>query len=445
MQTQKEDGLVMHRRMTELFPINRSITGEGVVETLNYIKNILPKLRVKRIRSGTKVYDWTIPEEWNLVEGYIEDESGRKLVSSKINNLHVIGYSEQVEGWLSREELMSNIFTIKEIPDAIPYVTSYYSKRWGFCMTENQRQAMKNDVYYAKIESRKTKGYLHYADLIKRGKSKEEVLISTYICHPSMANNELSGPMVATRLAEILDKQNTYYTYRFVFIPETIGSIVYTNKHLRKLKKRTKAGFVLTCIGDNNGYSFLKTKYENTLSDKVALSIIKDEYPDAKIYSWKSRGSDERQYCSPGVDLPIASIMRTKYGEYKEYHTSKDNLEYVNAEGLQGGLDYVLKIIDRLEKNAIPESNVKGEPQLGRRGLYPKVSTRNSYDANVICDLLSYSDGTNDMVDIKERTGHEYESLVEAFKLLEKNKLIRDLRGAKWPSNTMVELKKFWK
>tara|TARA_B100000674_G_C37968098_1_gene975610 strand:+ start:1215 stop:2522 length:1308 start_codon:yes stop_codon:yes gene_type:complete len=434
----------MHQRMKELFPINRSITGEGVVETLSYIKKILPKLKVKKIRSGTRVHDWTIPEEWNLVEGYIQDKEGRKIISSKINNLHIIGYSEEVEGWLSREELMNNIYTIKEMPDAIPYVTSYYNKRWGFCMTEYQRQAMKDDIYYAKIKSRKTKGYLHYADLIKRGKSKEEVLISTYICHPSMANNELSGPMVATRLAEILSKENTYYTYRFVFIPETIGSIAYTSRNLKRLKKRTKAGFVLTCIGDNNGYSFLKTKYENTLSDKVAMSVIRDEYQDAQIYKWETRGSDERQYCSPGIDLPIASIMRTKYGEYKEYHTSKDNLEYVSAEGLQGGLEYVLRIIDRLETNGIPASNVKGEPQLGRRGLYPEVSTKNSYNANVICDLLSYSDGANDMIDIKERTGHEYASLVEAFQLLEKNMLIRDLRGSKWISNTMVKFKEFW-
>lgn len=434
----------MHQRMTELFPINRSITGEGVVETLSYIKRILPKLRVKKLRSGTRVHDWTIPEEWNLLEGYIQDKGGRKIISSKTNNLHVIGYSEEMEGWLSREELMNNIYTIKEMPDAIPYVTSYYNKRWGFCMTEHQRQAMKDDIYYAKIKSRKTMGYLHYADLIKRGKSKEEVLISTYICHPSMANNELSGPMVATRLAEILCKEDTYYTYRFVFIPETIGSIAYTSKNLKRLKKRTKAGFVLTCIGDNNGYSFLKTKYEDTLSDKVAMSVIRDEYQDAQIYRWETRGSDERQYCSPGIDLPIASIMRTKYGEYKEYHTSKDNLEYVSAEGLQGGLEYVLRIIDRLETNGIPASNVKGEPQLGRRGLYPEVSTKNSYNANVICDLLSYSDGTNDMIDIKERTGHEYDSLVEAFQLLEKNMLIRDLRGSKWHSNAMIKFKEFW-
>ena len=212
----------------------------------------------------------------------------------------------------------------------------------GLCLTENQRLKMVEDMYYVKINATKEKGFLNYADLVIRGKSKKEVLISTYICHPSMANNELSGPMVATRLAEILSKQNNHFTYRFIFIPETIGSIVYLSKNLSRLKKRTVAGYVLTCIGDENSYSFLGSKYKNTLSDKTAMSVISEKYIEAKLYNWEDRGSDERQYCSPGVDLPIASLMRSKYGEYNEYHTSKDDLNFVSCQGLQGGLNYAL-------------------------------------------------------------------------------------------------------
>ena len=252
-----------------------------------------------------------------------------------------------------QESPKRHLHAIPDYPEAIPYITSYYSNKWGFCVSQEQKDKLTDENYYVRINTTKGKGYLNYADLIIKGKSREEVLISTYVCHPSMANNELSGPMVATRLAEVLSKQQNHYTYRFVFIPETIGSLVYLSKNLSKLKRKTKAGYVLTCIGDNNAYSFMGSKYGNTLSDKAALSVINEEYIDAKIYTWKDRGSDERQFCSPNRPN-IASLMRSKYGEYKEYHTSKDNLEFVSEQGLQGGLAYAISVINRLEKNCRP-------------------------------------------------------------------------------------------
>ena len=436
------DGFIMYKRMCDLFPINRSITGDGVRETLKYIKKILPNLKLHKARTGKKVFDWTIPDEWNLIEGYIADKHGNKIIDAKNNNLHIVGYSDEVDKWITKEELNSYLHTLPDDPDAIPYVTSYYSSKWGFCLTENQRLKMVEDMYYVKINATKEKGFLNYADLVIRGKSKKEVLISTYICHPSMANNELSGPMVATRLAEILSKQNNHFTYRFIFIPETIGSIVYLSKNLSRLKKRTVAGYVLTCIGDENSYSFLGSKYKNTLSDKTAMSVISEKYIEAKLYNWEDRGSDERQYCSPGVDLPIASLMRSKYGEYNEYHTSKDDLNFVSCQGLQGGLNYAHSIISRIEKNCIPVTKIKGEPQLGKRDLYSNVSKKGSYDAEILCNLLSYSDGSNDLIDIAGFTGHTFEQLYTAFKVLKEAKLVQDARERTWRSTVYDRVKR---
>ena len=345
-----QDGELMYQRMCDLFPINRSITGRGVRETLRYIKEIIPELRIHRIKSGKKAFDWKVPDEWNLNEAYIADKNGTKIIDIKDNNLHVIGYSDSIDCWLNKKVLERHLHTIPDYPEAIPYITSYYSNKWGFCVSQEQKDKLTDENYYVRINTTKGKGYLNYADLIIKGKSREEVLISTYVCHPSMANNELSGPMVATRLAEVLSKQQNHYTYRFVFIPETIGSLVYLSKNLSKLKRKTKAGYVLTCIGDNNAYSFMGSKYGNTLSDKAALIVINEEYIDAKIYTWKDRGSDERQFLTNR--LPIASLMRSKYGEYREYHTSKDNLEFVSEQGLQGGLAYAISVINRLKKRS---------------------------------------------------------------------------------------------
>jgi len=391
----------------DLFPICRSLTGAGVRETLEYIKNLIPELTVHSINSGEDVFDWQVPLEWNIKEAYIENESGEKIIDFKANNLHVVGYSEPVDLILSLDDLQAHLHSIPSQPNAIPYVTSYYSKNWGFCLTEIQRQSLVDGNYHVVIDSDLSDGILNYADIVIQGKSKEEVFLSTYVCHPSMGNNELSGPIVTTALAQWISKlKDPHYTYRFVFIPETIGSIIYLSKHLEHLKANVIAGFNVTCVGDDRCYSFMPSKNGNTLSDRVGKHILNSIDPAYKSYSWLHRGSDERQYCAPGIDLPIASIMRSKYDEYPEYHTSLDDLSLISSEGLHGGFNALKRALEAIEFNGFPKATVFGEPQLGKRGLYPLTSTKESTDiARSMMDLLTYSDGAMDLVDIAEKIG----------------------------------------
>ena len=391
----------------DLFPICRSLTGTGVRETFDYIKNLIPELTVHSINSGEDVFDWQVPLEWNIKDAYIENESGEKIIDFKANNLHVVGYSEPVDLILTLDDLQSHLHSIPAQPNAIPYITSYYSRTWGFCLTEHQRKSLPEGKYHVVIDSELMDGVLNYADFLVEGRSKEEVFISTYICHPSMGNNELSGPIVATALAQWVSVlKNPYYTYRFVFIPETIGSIVYLSKHLEHLKKNVIAGFNVTCIGDDRCYSFMPSRNGNTLSDRVGKHILNSIDPAYKRYSWLHRGSDERQYCAPGVDLPIATIMRSKYGEYPEYHTSLDDLSFISSEGLHGGFNALMRALEAIEFNCFPKATVLGEPQLGKRGLYPLTSTKESTDAvRSMMDLLTYSDGAMDLIEIAEKIG----------------------------------------
>jgi len=398
-------GIEMHEWAKDLFPINRSITGVGVRETLSYIQNILPKLIVHSIPSGSKVFDWVVPEEWIIHDAYISDENGKRIVDFKLNNLHIIGYSVSVDQWFSLDQLQEHLFSLSSLPDAIPYITSYYSNFWGFCISENQRKSLKAGKYHVVIKSEFINGVMNYGELIIPGKHKEEVLLSTYICHPSMANNELSGPVVATALARWISSiSDRKYTYRIIFIPETIGAIAYISRNLDQLKKNIIAGYQLTCIGDERCYSFLPSRNGNTLADKAALHTLKHIDPAFKKYTFLSRGSDERQFCAPGVDLPIASIMRSKYGEFPEYHTSFDNLEFVTPIGLEGGFNAVKKALEAIEINCKPLVTVLCEPQLGKRGLYPLLSTTNPKEAMVdnMWNLIAYSDGTNSLIDIAE-------------------------------------------
>jgi aminopeptidase-like protein len=310
-----------------------------------------------------------------------------------------------VDQWLSLEELQEHLFSLSSLPDAIPYITSYYKKFWGFCICENQRKDLKSGKYHVVINSEFKNGVMNYGELIIPGQLKEEVLLSTYICHPSMANNELSGPVVTTALARwISGISDRRYTYRIIFIPETIGAIAYISRNLDQLKKKTIAGYQLTCIGDERCYSYLPSRNGNTIADKAALHTLKHIDPAFKKYNYLSRGSDERQFCAPGVDLPIASIMRSKYGEFPEYHTSFDNLEFVTPIGLEGGFQAVKKALEAIEINCKPLVTVLCEPQLGKRGLYPLLSTTNPKGNMVknMMNLIAYSDGTNSLIDIAE-------------------------------------------
>lgn len=398
-------GADIHQFAKELWPINRSITGEGVRDTLGLIKRHLPNLKINSVPSGTSVFDWTVPREWNVKEAYIITPSGEKICDFNENNLHLLGYSTPFEGKVKFADLKEHLYTLPEQPNAIPYITSYYKQRWGFCLSQEQFNDLKEGTYYVKIDTNLFDGVLNFGELIIQGKSSEEVFISTYICHPSMANNELSGPTVVTYLAQWLSELNELdYTYRIVFIPETIGSITYLSLHHDHMREKVFAGFNVSCVGDNRAYSYLPSRNGKTLSDHIAKHVLKNTDPDYKTYTWLDRGSDERQYCAPGIDLPIASIMRTKYGQYPEYHTSLDDLEnVVTPEGLNGGYWALRRAIEAIEKNKKYRATVLCEPQMGKRGLYPTLSTKNSGgQVKLMMDLISFCDGNSSLVDIAE-------------------------------------------
>ncbi|CAH9054266.1 Putative polysaccharide biosynthesis protein with aminopeptidase-like domain protein [Pseudoalteromonas holothuriae] len=398
-------GTQIHQLATELWPICRSITGNGVRKTLNIIGEHLPNLKIHEVPTGTPCFDWTVPQEWNINDAYIIDPKGRKIVDFNISNLHVVGYSTPINLKLSLNELKEHLHTLPEQPDAIPYITSYYSRYWGFCLTQKQFDQLEDGEYHVVIDSELKNGHLTYAELIIEGKSKQEVFLSTYVCHPSLANNELSGPTVTTYLAKWLQQQpELRYSYRIVFIPETIGSLTYLSRHEHTLKKHVFAGFNITCIGDDRGYSYLPSRAENTLSDIVAQHVLQHLAPDYKTYPFIESGSDERRYCAPGIDLPIASIMRTKYNQYPEYHTSLDDLSLVTPSGLQGGYEALRRSLEVIERNEVLQLTVKCEPQLGKRGLYPNLSTKasNQLVSNMM-NFIIYCDGKLSTLEIAQK------------------------------------------
>lgn len=413
-------GNQMYELAKELYPIGRSLTGAGVRKTLSILQRELPELTMHEVPSGTKVFDWTIPKEWSIQKAYIEDEAGNKIVDYDTLNLHVVGYSTAVDRWVDLEELKQYIYVQEGQPDAVPYVTSYYKERYGFCMSKNQRDSLKPGQYHMYIDSSLFDGSLTYGELILHGQEEKEILISTYVCHPSMANNELSGPVLAVALAKELAKQkNRKYTYRFVWIPETIGSITYLSKHLAEMKKNTIAGFVLSCVGDNRTYSYIPSRMGDTLADRVAKNVLQFVYPDYCAYTFLNRGSDERQYNAPGVDLPVCVVCRSKYGEYPEYHTSLDDMNLISPEGLQGAFDVYMAMFEAIEYNAYYRIKCLCEPQLGKRGLYPNISQKGSYDAvKSMVDFIAYADGKKDLLEISHMIHVPVSHLIPIIKKL---------------------------
>ena len=426
----QDTGQAIYNLASKLFPIFRSLTGQGVRKTLKIISDYIGQdglsLKIHEISTGTEVFDWTIPKEWVIREAYIENEQGAHIVDIKSNNLHVLGYSVPVDRWVDLEELKKHIYTQSEQPDVIPYVTSYYKERYGFCMSENQKNALPEGSYHMYIDSALIDGNLTYADFIIPGESDKEILLSSYICHPSMANNECSGPALLAELIRYVNAlENRKYTYRFVLNPETIGSIAYIHANYRHLKEKLKAGVILSCVGDNRSYSLIHSRYGNALADRSLENILSFR-PSYTSYSYLKRGSDERQYNAPGIELPVVGFCRSKYAEYPEYHTSADDMSLVSPEGFQGSFDVMTEWIQALENNDKYQVTVLCEPQLGKRGLYPTISQKGSYDqVQAMMDFIAYADGRNDLFDISNIIGQPVKDLIEIKEKLCNNGLLK--------------------
>ena len=403
----------------------RSLTGNGVRQTLSAIKKINNNLKKFEIPTGTKVFDWTVPKEWNVIDAYIINPKGKKICDYKNNVLNLVSYSYPFKGKMNLEKLNKHLYSIPKQPFAIPYVTSYYKQLWGFCISHNKRKKLKKGIYKVIVNTKLFKGHLTYGEILIKGKNKKEILLSTNICHPIMGNNEISGISVLTYLSQwISEIKNKKYSYRIIFIPETIGSITYICKNFKNLKKNIIAGFVLSCVGDERSYSFIPSRAGNTLSDKVAKHILKWKVKKYNSYTWMERGSDERQFCAPGVDLPVCSVLRSKHGYYPEYHTSLDKLGTVaTKKGLGQSFKLYQEFIMAIEKNCIPKTTSLCEPFLQKKNLYPKERKNISFVSDA-SNFISLSDGKNDLIDIAEKCNLPVWNLYELVEILKKKKLI---------------------
>ncbi len=397
----------MQTYFKRLWPICRSITGNGLRDSLQVINEIVP-LDLYEVASGTEVFDWKIPLEWNIEDAWIECPDGQKICKFKENNLHVINYSNPIDTALSWEELEPHLRTVKHLPEAIPYITSYYKDQWGFCLTQRQKDSLpRNGLYRVVIKSEKKPGSLTYGEAVLPGTTDRELLFSTYLCHPSMAINELSGPLVTAFLYKALAAiPNRKYTLRFVFAPETIGVIAYLNRIGKHLSEKLDAGYVITCVGHEGQYTYKRSRRGNSLADRAAEHVLKYSNTDAEIINFAIGGSDERQYCAPGWNFPVGSLMRTMYKRYPEYHTSLDNESIMSYTALAETVDKYVDIVKALELNETPDAKVKFcEPQLGKRNLYAHsgawlTDSRNVHD---LLHLLAHADGQSDLFTIAEK------------------------------------------
>jgi aminopeptidase-like protein len=390
--------------LQRLWPICRSLTGNGVRESLAILNEVVP-LEIHEVATGTPVFDWTIPMEWNLRSAQLINPNGEVIADMQINNLHVVNYSIAQHGQFTFEELQGRIYTLEEQPDVIPYITSYYKPHWGFCLAHNEwLKQPREGKYTVAIDASLEPGFLTYGECVLPGVTKEEILVSTYVCHPSMANNELSGPIVTAglyqRLAALSSRK---YTYRFLFAPETIGVIAYLQRVGQQLKQNLIAGYVATTCGDRGPLHYKCSKRGDSLADRAALHVLQFSNKEYHVLPFSVGGSDERQYCSPGFNLPVGSIMRTPYQRYKEYHTSGDNLDFVSSASLLDTIDTYYEVMMALELNDTYYCEVQfGEPQMGKRGLYPSANAPNidRHYVHRMMHFLTYCDGTMDVLEI---------------------------------------------
>jgi len=411
-----------------LFPINRSLTGNGNRETLKILSEVVD-LQMNEVPSGTNCFDWTVPPEWNVKEAWIKKSSGETVVDFEEHNLHLLGYSVPFKGQLSLHDLEPHLFSIPDKPDAIPYRTSYYSEQWGFCLKHSQRIRLTEDVYSVLIDSELNKnGSMTYGEAYIKGKSDKEILFSTYICHPTLANNELSGPLVTAFIYKLLKGKRLNYSYRFLFLPETIGAIYYLSQYGNRLKDSLMAGFVVTTVGDNGQFTYKRSRQGDELPDRAVELVLMQTEKNYIIENFFPYGSDERQYCSPGFNLPVGSLMRTRYGKYKEYHTSDDNKSFISFEAMQKSIEKYVEVVDVIEQNRIYSNQSPFcEPQLSKHGLYPRIGEQKEIQEymDAILWLLNMADGTNDLISISRRSKIQFSLLVNAAEELLKHGLIQ--------------------
>jgi aminopeptidase-like protein len=420
-------GAAMHRLAADLYPVSRSITGNGVRETLRRLQAEIP-LTVHEVPTGTRVFDWTVPREWNITDAYIKNAAGERIIDFRRCNLHVVGYSIPIHGRMSLAELRPRLISIPEQPDAIPYRTSYYNETWGFCLAHSQLVTLPDGEYEVCIDSSLTDGHLTYGECFLEGESKDEVLISAHVCHPSLANDNLSGIAVATYLIRHLLTANRHYSYRFLFIPGTIGSITWLALNEPRLAD-IRHGLVLANVGDAGPLTYKKSRRGNADVDRAALNVLRNSGRKYDVREFVPYGYDERQFCSPGINLPVGCLSRTPHGEFPEYHTSKDDLTFLKAASLADSLACCLAILRVLEGNRVyVNQNPKCEPQLGRRGLYRGFG--GSMDARAremaLLWVLNLADGEHSLLDISDRSGIPYDAVRAAATALLDCKLLKE-------------------
>ena len=424
-----EIGCELHEFATELYPICRSITGDGIRRTLGIIGAKI-QLQMSEVPSGTEVFDWTVPKEWNVRDAYIKDTAGRRVVDFRQSNLHVLNYSKPVHAKLSLSELKRHLFTLPEHPDWIPYRTSYYKLAWGFCLTHKQMLTLSEGEYEVCIDTTLENGSLTYGECCLPGRSSEEVVISCHACHPSLANDNLSGLAVASALAQLLSGKDLRYSYRFLFIPGTIGAITWLARN-RENVSRIRHGLVLTCVGDAGGFHYKKSRRGNAEIDQAMAYALQHCGETSEILEFTPYGYDERQYCSPGFNLPVGCLMRSVWGTFPEYHTSADNLDFIHPDQLARSLRLCVSLVDVLENNRhYLSQNPFCEPQLGKRNLYSSTGGK-SIDEEINARLwtLNFSDGKHSLLDIAERSGLPFASICDAARLLSEGGLLVETSG----------------
>ena len=417
----------LHQLIRRLYPICRSITGDGVRQTLKVLQEYTP-LTIHEVPSGTIVFDWTVPKEWNIKDAYIKNSKGERLVDFQKCNLHVLNYSTAIKKKMSLDELKAYTFSLPEHPDWIPYRTSYYKENWGFCLSHNQLSALPDGEYEVFIDTSLQDGHLTYGEYYLKGQTDAEVLISTHICHPSLANDNLSGVALAVFLASHLSKLALKYSYRFLFTPGTIGSITWLSLNEATVS-RIKHGMVLACVGDRGKITYKKSRHGLAEIDRVVAQVLKDSGDPYEIVDFSPYGYDERQFCSPGFNLPMGCFMRTPHGQFPEYHTSADNLEFVQPECLGDSLSKCLKIVQLLERNrTYLNLNPKCEPQLGKRGLYGQIGGQTDGRVQELAMLwvLNLSDGNHTLLDIAEQSGLKFGLIKKAADMLLEHDLLKE-------------------